>query len=101
MTTPNLYRPDGHYEYEVIDMLDNPRPTRSATQPWHRSRNEVWQFARDLHKASMFGISDDECDPADLMLDYFQSPWAWNDEHTWWEAHDRTDDPVVWDGYST
>ena len=87
-------------DHLIIDLLAATRMTnRSATTPWHRSRHEVWQFARDMHKAGMFGVCDDVCDPADLMLDYFQTPWAWNKEHQWWEDNGRPDDFVTWDRY--
>ena len=31
------------------------------------------------------------------LIDYFTTPHAWSREHRWWEANDRTDDPIRWE----
>jgi len=57
---------------------------------WTEDRLEVVQFARVMVKVEY--VTDLE-----TMLDYFEYPWTFQRERTWWLAHNRSEATDTWD----
>jgi hypothetical protein len=59
---------------------------------WVESSDEVWSFARDMVTAGF--IRDDDVTG---LLEYFEKPWHWSEEHDWWVKMGRPDDAATWE----
>ena len=56
---------------------------------WISNSEEVHSFARDMVEA-------DYITEPSTLLDYFEKPYKWSREHTWWVANDRPDSWETW-----
>ncbi len=68
---------------------------------WFASSDEVVRFGRDLLHNGRFA-SEERGGEADNLLNYFDKPHHWNQEHAWWVANDWPDDAESWErGHDT
>ena len=92
-----------------IEIRDVPlgQPWTTSKQPeWWTNRAEVATFARALNHTDQYPPGAERQQAADILIDYFVSPWQWSLQHQWWEANRRTVDQLLWeaaaeDGYRT
>lgn len=71
---------------------------------WYESSDTVVALASDMLRAGCFdpvnaGYGSSE---AENMLTYFEKPWHYTPEHTWWVVNGQTDSGELWEvGYDT
>lgn len=70
---------------------------RNPQSVWWSNRHEVVAFARALNLTDQYPPGAERQDAAELLIDYFMSPWGWSLQHQWWEANGRTLDQTVWE----
>lgn len=57
----------------------------STETKWYETHDELIAFARVLDDLDVFDCPDD-------AIDFFETPWKWDDEYERWVALGRPDD---------
>ena len=61
------------------------------------SADETYMLARDMVNAGQFDYADDTRDALERLLRFFEKPWHWETQYSWWIANDRPDDWETWE----
>ncbi len=66
---------------------------------WYQHNDEVVMFASDMLRSGYFAPvgTKETSTEAENLLSYFEKPYHYTREHTWWVVNGWTDDSELWE----